>query len=92
MISMVGEGDKDVTRVMSIDKGVLGFRLGPARRVIYGFLGTESRPSPEPASVHKAKPMDDLELMAERAAQKYREKVEEAVNKYKTRWTEAMRK
>lgn len=93
MISMAGERDKGVTRVTSIDRGVLGFRLGPVRRAIYGLLGGPERmPSPEPAGAQGAQPADELERMAERAAKRYRERVEKAVERYKERWVEAMRR
>lgn len=87
---MAGERDKGVTRVTSPDRGVLGFRLGPVRRAVYGFL--ESEPGPEPASAQEAQPTDELERMADRAARRYRERVERATETYKKRWTEAMRK
>ena len=74
------------------DKGILGFRLGPVRRAIYGFLEPKSRPSSEPASAQKPQPVDELERMGERAARRYREMVEKATERYKERWTEAMRK
>lgn len=77
LVSMAGEREK----------GVLGFRLGPIRRVIYGFL----EPSPEPAPAQK-QPVDELELMADRAAQRYRERIEKATETYRKRWEEAMRK
>jgi hypothetical protein len=87
---MAGERDKGVTRVTPPDRGVLGFRLGPVRRAVYGFL--ESGPSSEPISTQETKPADELERMADRAARRYRERVEKAVETYKKRWVEAMRK
>ncbi len=69
------------------DRGILGFKLGPVRRAVYGFIGTGNRPSYEPA-----KPVDELDLMAERAAQRYRARIEGAVERYKKNWAEAMRK
>lgn len=71
------------------DKGILGFRLGPVRRAIYGLLETKDKPSPAPA---QARPVDELGLMADRAAKKYREMVERATERYRKRWEEAMRK
>lgn len=75
------------------DRGVLGFRLGPVRRAVYGFLGEPERmPSSEPASAQEAQPADELERLAERAARRYRERVEKATETYRKRWIEAMRK
>ena len=75
------------------ETGILGLRLGPVRRAVYGLLeGTENRPSSELASTQKTEPADELERMADRAAKRYRETVERATERYKKRWTEAMRK
>lgn len=75
------------------DRGILGFKLGPVRRAVYGFLGgSGSKPGPEPADAQETKPADELEQIADRAARKYRERVEKATERYKKRWTEAMRK
>ena len=91
---MTGERDRPgVTRVTSTDRGILGFRLGPVRRAIYGFLGeSEHKPGPEPAGAQGAQPADELERMAEHAARRYRERTERATERYRDRWTEAMRK
>lgn len=75
------------------DRGIFGFRLGPVRRAVYGFLGgTEHKPSSEPASAQEAQPADELEKLATRAAEKYRRKIEGATERYRKRWAEAMRK
>ena len=75
------------------ETGILGLRLGPVRRAIYGFLGeSEHKLGSEPASTLETQPADELERMADRAAKRYRETVERATERYKKRWTEAMRK
>lgn len=75
------------------EKGILGFRLGPVRRAVYGFLeGPESKSGSEPAGTQEAQPTDELDRMAERAARRYKEKTEKATERYRNRWTEAMRK
>jgi hypothetical protein len=71
------------------DRGIFGFRLGPFRRAIYDMIG---EPGLGPAGAQGAQPTDELDRMAERAASRYREQVEKAVERYRKRWAEAMRR
>lgn len=81
-------------------RGPLGiFPLGPLRGAIRGAVvqrehgDLQNRRSGSDSSQphQEARPADELELMADRAARKYREKIEGAVERYRKRWAEAMR-